>query len=221
MYICVLFKCMLLYSYCFGSASQIDDTFLQYFQLHRPQFAVYWLCFDRVVCLVKVDERDMRWFYTGDIGQFHEDGCIEIIDRKKDIVKLQAGEYVSLGKVEAVLAGSSYVDNVMLHADPFHSNTVALVVANQSALEAWAKKAGVDYSDFAELCSKPETCKEVLSSLNQSAKQGKLERFEIPTKVKLIAEPWTPESGLVTAAMKLKREAVRKAFAGDLKALYS
>jgi long-chain acyl-CoA synthetase len=47
----------------------------------------------------KVDERDLRWFYTGDIGQFHEDGCIEIIDRKKDIVKLQAGEYVSLGKV--------------------------------------------------------------------------------------------------------------------------
>lgn len=49
--------------------------------------------------LAKVDEREMRWFSTGDIGQFHEDGCVEIIDRKKDIVKLQAGEYVSLGKV--------------------------------------------------------------------------------------------------------------------------
>lgn len=48
-----------------------------------------------------------------------------------------------------------------------------------------------------------------------------MERFEIPTKVKLLPEPWTPESGLVTAAMKLKREAVRKAFADDLKALYS
>lgn len=40
----------------------------------------------------------MRWFYTGDIGQFHADGCLEIIDRKKDIVKLQHGEYVSLGR---------------------------------------------------------------------------------------------------------------------------
>ena len=49
--------------------------------------------------LSKVDERGMRWFYTGDIGQFHADGCLEIIDRKKDIVKLQHGEYVSLGKV--------------------------------------------------------------------------------------------------------------------------
>lgn len=49
--------------------------------------------------LVQVDEKGMRWFYTGDIGQFHSDGCLEIIDRKKDIVKLQHGEYLSLGKV--------------------------------------------------------------------------------------------------------------------------
>lgn len=48
---------------------------------------------------VQVDEQGMRWFYTGDIGRFHPDGCLEIIDRKKDIVKLQHGEYISLGKV--------------------------------------------------------------------------------------------------------------------------
>lgn len=41
----------------------------------------------------------MHWFYSGDVGQFHPDGCLEIIDRKKDIVKLQHGEYISLGKV--------------------------------------------------------------------------------------------------------------------------
>lgn len=51
------------------------------------------------ILLVKDDERGMRWFYSGDIGRLHPDGCLEIIDRKKDIVKLQHGEYVSLGKV--------------------------------------------------------------------------------------------------------------------------
>lgn len=51
-------------------------------------------------------------------------------------------------------------------------------------------------------------------------KQGHLEKFEIPMKIKLLPEPWTPESGLVTAALKLKRENIRKSFAEDLKALY-
>ena len=45
------------------------------------------------------NENGKRWFKTGDIGQLHEDGTIQIIDRKKDLVKLQGGEYVSLGKV--------------------------------------------------------------------------------------------------------------------------
>lgn len=69
-----------------------------------------------------------------------------------------------------MLAGCPYVDNVMLHADPFHSYCVALIVPNHAALEGWAKKAGVNYSDFAELCSKSETCKEVLTSINQVSK---------------------------------------------------
>ncbi|CAK8570332.1 unnamed protein product [Lathyrus sativus] len=169
----------------------------------------------------KVDERGMRWFYTGDIGRFHLDGCLEIIDRKKDIVKLQHGEYVSLGKVEAALIVSPYVDNIMLHADPFHSYCVALVVASQSTLEEWASKQGIPYSGFSELCSKGESLKEVHASLVKEAKKAGLQKLEIPAKIKLLSDPWTPESGLVTAALKLKREVVRKTFQEELLKLYS
>ena len=49
------------------------------------------------------EEAGTRWFRTGDIGQLHGDGTIQIIDRRKDLVKLQGGEYVSLGKVASSL----------------------------------------------------------------------------------------------------------------------
>lgn len=168
----------------------------------------------------KVDAKGMRWFYTGDVGQVHADGCLEIIDRKKDIVKLQHGEYVSLGKVEAALIVSPYVDNIMMHADPFHSYCVALVVASQPAVEEWAAKQGIVYNDFAELCEKEETVKEVYASIVKAGKNVRLDKFEIPAKIKLLSQPWTSEAGLVTAALKIKREAIRKACADDLARLY-
>nr|XP_023918046.1 long chain acyl-CoA synthetase 8 isoform X2 [Quercus suber] len=168
----------------------------------------------------KVDEKGMRWFYTGDIGQFHPDGCLEIIDRKKDIVKLQHGEYVSLGKVEAALSTSNYVDNIMLHADPFHSYCVALVVPSHQVLEKWAQQAGINYRDFSELCDKAETVSEVQQSLSKAAKTAKLDKFETPAKIKLLPEAWTPESGLVTAALKIKREQLKAKFKDELQKLY-
>jgi len=54
----------------------------------------------------------------------------------------------------------------------------------------------------------------------QAAKVGRLEKFEVPAKIVLLPEPWTPESGLVTAALKLKREQIKTKFKDDLDKLY-
>lgn len=67
--------------------------------------------------------------------------------------------------MEAALIVSPYVDNIMLHADPFHSYCVALVVASPQTLESWAMQNGVPFVDIADLCQKQETVKEVHGSL--------------------------------------------------------
>ncbi|CAN4096490.1 unnamed protein product [Withania somnifera] len=175
---------------------------------------------DKTNEVYKVDERGVRWFYTGDIGRFHPDGCLEIIDRKKDIVKLQHGEYISLGKVEAALSSSNYVDNIMVYADPFHNYCVALVVPSQKVLEKWAQENGIEHRAFSDLCDKVEAVNEVQQSFSKVAKAARLDKFEVPAKIKLIPEPWTPESGLVTAAFKLKREPLKVKFKDELLKLY-
>ena len=48
----------------------------------------------------------------------------------------------------------------------------------------------------------------------------RLVKFEIPQAVFLVAEPWTPESGLITAAMKLKRKSLEAAFASEISNMY-
>ena len=67
------------------------------------------------------------WFKTGDIGELDHNDKLKIIDRKKDLVKLQHGEYVSLGKVEAQLKTHHLVENICVYGDSYKNCTVALV----------------------------------------------------------------------------------------------
>ncbi|XP_066508265.1 long-chain-fatty-acid--CoA ligase 3a isoform X2 [Hoplias malabaricus] len=166
-----------------------------------------------------VDKNGQRWFCTGDIGEVQADGCLKIIDRKKDLVKLQAGEYVSLGKVEAILKNCPLVDNICAYANSEESYVIGFVVPNQKQLLALAEKHGIS-GTWMDMCNNPVMEKEVLKVITDAALAGQLERFEIPQKVRLIAEPWTPEMGLVTDSFKLKRKEIRTYYQQEIERLY-
>jgi len=55
----------------------------------------------------------------------------------------------------------------MVHADPFHNNCVALVVASRQSLEKWAQETGIEYKNFPDLFNKPEAVTEVLQSISK------------------------------------------------------
>ncbi|XP_030071903.1 fatty acid CoA ligase Acsl3 [Microcaecilia unicolor] len=166
-----------------------------------------------------VDENGQRWFFTGDIGEFHPDGCLKIIDRKKDLVKLQAGEYVSLGKVEAALKNISLIDNICAYANSDQSYVIGFVVPNQKELQELAKRKGVN-GTLEELCNNREMENEVLKVMTESSASATLEKFEIPLKIRLSPEPWTPETGLVTDAFKLKRKELKTHYQADIERMY-
>uniref|UniRef100_A0A1B6E8J8 long-chain-fatty-acid--CoA ligase n=1 Tax=Clastoptera arizonana TaxID=38151 RepID=A0A1B6E8J8_9HEMI len=163
-----------------------------------------------------------RWFKTGDIGEVHEDGVVKIIDRKKDLVKLQAGEYVSLGKVEAELKTCPVVENICVYGDASKDYTVALVVPNPSHLANIAARLNLSSSTpFDQLCSNPQVEKIVLGELAEHGKKCKLEKFEIPAAVKLCTEVWSPDMGLVTAAFKLKRKDIQERYQHEINRMYA
>jgi long-subunit acyl-CoA synthetase (AMP-forming) len=85
---------------------------------------------------------------------------------------LQAGEYVSLGKVEAELKTCPIVENICVYGDPSKHYTVALVVPNQKHLEDLALKHCVT-GDFDKLCESPVLEKAVVKELADHAKKCK------------------------------------------------
>lgn len=69
-----------------------------------------------------------------------EGGRMRIIDRKKNIFKLQQGEYVAPEKVEDVYLESPYVEEIFLHGQSSHNFCVAVIKPNKDHLLDFAKK---------------------------------------------------------------------------------
>merc|ERR1712127_879507 len=75
----------------------------------------------------KVHADGKKWFHTGDVGLVTPTGVLKIIDRKKDLVKLSGGEYVSLGKVEAALKSVHGIGACIVFVRPDKDHCVVVV----------------------------------------------------------------------------------------------
>jgi long-chain acyl-CoA synthetase len=102
-----------------------------------------------------------------------------ISDRKKDLVKLQLGEYVSLGKVETELKTCPVVENICVYGDPTKQYTVALVVPNPSQLVSLGSRLGLNSLNFEQLCANQTVEKAVLNEIGEHGKKCKFLFFAL------------------------------------------
>ncbi|KAH7128064.1 long-chain acyl-CoA synthetases & [Dactylonectria estremocensis] len=150
-----------------------------------------------------------RWFKTGDIGELNDNGHMRVIDRLKNLVKMQGGEYISLEKVESIYRGAQTVSNVMVYADPEKSRPIAVVMPNEKALTVLAEELGVEVHN---LYLDVRIRDAVLRDLQATAKHAGLASLETVSGVVITEQEWTPPTGLVTATHKLNRRAIQEAF---------
>ena len=126
------------------------------------------------------EEHGRRWFKTGDIGTFDNDGVLRIIDRKKDLVKLQHGEYVSYGRTESVLKTAPIVEQICAYADPSRDFIVAIVIPERKTLSEICPE-----DSLQECCGDKEVQAEVVRQLKEYGTKNGLKAFEIPARVLL------------------------------------
>lgn len=132
------------------------------------------------------------------------------------------GEYISLGKVESIVKTCKYVENACVCADSAHSYPVALIVVAQPQVMRLARKLGIgEERSFQELCRNPVIEEALLQEIQSHSAQMKLSKFETPKKIHLCPEPWMPQSGLVTAAFKIKRNNVYKHYGAQINEMYN
>ena len=157
------------------------------------------------------------WFKTGDIGNLDADGFLSITDRKKDLIKTSGGKFIAPQPLENSLKHNAMIAEAVVLGEKRKFPAV-LVAPYFPLLEDWARANHIVFSSRQDLIANEKVkvlYEGIIRDLNRD-----LARFEQLKKLVLIAEEFSPENGMLTASMKLRRKVVEERYRHQIEAMY-
>jgi long-chain acyl-CoA synthetase len=158
------------------------------------------------------------WFRTGDLGRFEHKRFLRITGRKSEVFKTTTGKFVAPAYVEQQLVASPLISQAMAVGlnRPF---VAALLVPDFVQLEAWCRENKVHWTSPQFMVLNPKVEKlyrQEIEKINE-ARFGPIEKIRA---FHLLHEPWTPENGLLTPTLKVRREVLGRQFAAEIEKMY-
>ena len=165
------------------------------------------------------------WLHSGDVAMIlpEHGNAFRIIDRVKNMFKLQQGEYVAPEKIENKLAKCKYIEQIFIYGDSLQSHLVAILVPKSRDVIEFLKSKGIEnvtkdnYKDYYE---DPDLIKDILKEINDYSRKNDIKGFEIVKNVHLCKEPFSVDNNLLTTTMKIRRHIAKKYFSKELEKLY-
>ena len=137
------------------------------------------------------------WLRTGDRGEIDERGRLKITGRTKEIFKTSKGKYVAPAPIENKLSNHPRIELCCVGGAGY-PQPHALVRLSEEAEALVAGKGRAELE--ADLAAH-------LESVNRQ-----VDSFERLQFLALVAEPWTPENGLLTPTMKIRRNSIEETY---------
>ena len=133
------------------------------------------------------------WLYTGDRGRIDDEGNLYITGRVKDTFKTTTGEFVEPGRIEALFGDVTEFEQICV---------VGFGIASPILLAVPSEGANSIDKD---------TLKQQLSSKLESVNKDQVSHRKVSTIV-IMKEAWTPDNGILTPTMKIKRVKIDEKF---------
>ena len=164
------------------------------------------------------------WMHSGDIAMIipEHGNALRIVDRVKNIFKLQQGEYISPEKIENILSGCKYVDQIFIYGDSLQNYLIAFIYPNQNEIIKILKNKYNDINEenYKEHLDEDDLKKEIIKDIDIYGRKNDLKGFELPKKIHLCKEPFSIEKQVITPTLKIRRHQAKKYFAKEINALY-
>jgi long-chain acyl-CoA synthetase len=168
------------------------------------------------------------WFKTGDIATVDAMGRFTIIDRRKNVLKLAQGEYISPERIEGVyLNACPFLAQAYVHGDSVQTFLVAIFGVQPDIFAPYASRVlgkSISVTDLEAIkaaCKDPKIKSQVLKDLDRAGRKSKFAGYERVRNISLFVEPFSIENELLTPTLKLKRPQTVKMFRKELDELYA
>ncbi|MGW3865287.1 AMP-dependent synthetase/ligase [Streptomyces sp. NPDC005047] len=159
------------------------------------------------------------WLPTGDVGTVDSRGFVTITDRKKEIIITDGGKNIAPTKIESLLRAHPLIAHAVVIGDRRRYVT-ALLVLDEGTAPLWAQANGVaDASDLDALARHPKVHAALEGAVAEA--NAVLSRTEQVKKHRVIAGPWTAETGELTPKLSLRRRAIDEAHAATIESMYT
>ncbi len=156
---------------------------------------------------------------TGDQGYFDESGQLVILDRAKDLFKLQNGKQFSPQLLENRLKFSPYIKQAVIVGDgKDYINT--LIQIDLDNVGNWAQKRKIAYTTFRDLSQKDEVrglIKKEIEKINGRTEDEDL----IIRDFWLFSKELDPDDNEITRTNKVRRDVIDQIYAEEIDRLYS
>ncbi|KAH7320920.1 hypothetical protein B0I35DRAFT_407944 [Stachybotrys elegans] len=168
------------------------------------------------------------WFHTGDIAEVDSMGRFKIVDRKKNVLKLSQGEYISPERIENVfMVNTNLINAAYVHGEAKESSLVGVFGIDPVNFPAFAAKvlekpiAADNKAELLAAANHPNVKKAFVKVLDRIAVKQKFNSFEKVKNVHMELEPFTIDNELMTPTLKLKRPQIAKAFRSQIDQMYA
>ena len=154
---------------------------------------------------------------TGDQADLSDGGRIRIKGRIKEIIVTSTGEKIPPVDLEFAIQSDPLFEQVMIIGEdrPF---VAVLVVVNPTRWENFCAELSLDPKDPASYESR-QAQRAVLQRIRKLTRQ--FPQYGVPRAVRILSEHWTPENGMTTSTMKLRRRVITKHYLALIEELYA
>jgi long-chain acyl-CoA synthetase len=163
------------------------------------------------------------WVHTGDAGFFEEDGHLKIIDRARDVGRLNDGTLFAPKYLENKLKFFPYIKEAVAFGDK-REHAAAFINIDLQAVGNWAERRSLAYGGYTDLAGKDvvyELVRECVEKVNADLARDKRLAGSQIRRFLVLHKELDADDGELTRTRKVRRGFIGEKYGELVEALYS